>query len=96
MFKQKLKILGVLPILSILILIGFVTPSKAAQFEDTDTYTLEQTEIVEENLYVKSDIVDISGVVDSDLFIAANTVTVICRHSLTFTSILLFIYTQHL
>ena len=76
MFKQKLKILGVLPILSILLLLGFVTPTKAAQFIDENTYTLEQTEIVEENLYIKSDIVDISGVVDSDLFIGANTVTV--------------------
>jgi cytoskeletal protein CcmA (bactofilin family)/uncharacterized membrane protein YhaH (DUF805 family) len=76
MLKQKLKILGVLPILSILILIGFVTPTKAAQFINENTYTLEQTEIVEENIYIKSDIVDISGVVDSDLFIGASTVTV--------------------
>jgi hypothetical protein len=75
MFKNKSKILRVLPILTILLLLGFITPTKAAQFENTDTYTLEQTEVIEENLYINSEIVDISGVVDSDLFINANTLT---------------------
>ena len=77
MFKQKLKILAVIPILSILLLIGLTTPTKASQFENTKNYTLEQTEIVDENLYISSEeTVDIAGVVDGDLFIAADSVIV--------------------
>ncbi len=72
MFKNKLKILAVIPILSILLLIGFAKPTKAAQFINKD-YTLTQTEIVEENLYINGETVEISGVVDGDLFITANT-----------------------
>jgi hypothetical protein len=76
MTKNKLKVLGILPILSLLILFGLVTPSNAAQFEKGD-YTLEQSEIVEENLYIgDAQTVNIEGVIDGDLFIAANTITI--------------------
>ena len=50
MSKQKLKGLVLIPILSILLLLGFTLPTKAAQFETGSDYTLEETEIVEENL----------------------------------------------
>jgi cytoskeletal protein CcmA (bactofilin family) len=76
MFKMKGKIFGILvPLLSICLLLGFSTPLKAAQFKEGD-YTLESSEIVEENLYVGGTIVQIDGVVDGDLFIGAETVTI--------------------
>jgi hypothetical protein len=75
MFKHKLKVLGFIPILAILLLLGFTTPSRAAQFENGD-YTLEESEIIEENLYVKGGSVDIVGVVDGDLIVSGETVNI--------------------
>ncbi|HCC68243.1 TPA: hypothetical protein DEP90_03545, partial [Patescibacteria group bacterium] len=76
MFKQKLKVLGILPILSLLILSIFITPIKAAQFEEGD-YILEQSEIIEENFYISdASSVTISGVIDGDVFIATNILTI--------------------
>lgn len=75
MFKKQLRVLGLIPILGILILLGFTTPSRAAQFESGD-YTLEETEIVEENLYISGETVEIAGVVDGDLVAGGNTVTI--------------------
>jgi hypothetical protein len=76
MFKHKIKVLGILPILSLLLLIGFITPTKAAQFETGDDYTLEESEIVEENLYVSGETIEIAGVVDGDLIAGGDTVTI--------------------
>ncbi|MCD4811922.1 polymer-forming cytoskeletal protein [bacterium] len=76
MIKHKLRILGILPILSILLLCGFITQSSAAQFEAGD-YTLEQSEIIEENLYIsEAQTITIDGVVDGDLFAAAENLTI--------------------
>jgi hypothetical protein len=76
MFKQKLRVIGLIPILSIIILLGFTLPTKAAQFETGNDYTLTETEIVEENLYIEGQVVEIAGVVDGDLLIGGETVTI--------------------
>ncbi|MCD4756524.1 hypothetical protein K8R20_02835 [bacterium] len=76
MIKQKLRLLAILPILTALFLCGFITQSSAAQFETGD-YSLEQSEIIEENLYVSdAQSVTIDGVIDGDLFIGAEVVTI--------------------
>jgi hypothetical protein len=75
MFKKKLKILGLIPILSILLLLGLYTPTKAAEFK-TEDYTLQESQIVEDNVYVISDTVEVAGVIDGDLFVVSDITTV--------------------
>ncbi len=73
MFKQKIKLF--IPILSIFLFLGFLTPIKAAKFE-SGNYTLNQSQIIEENLYVEGDVIDISGVVDGDLLAAGDSIEI--------------------
>lgn len=73
MFKQKIKLF--IPILSIFLLLGFLTPIKAAKFE-SGNYTLNQSQIIEENLYVEGEVIDIAGVVDGDLLVAGGSIDI--------------------
>jgi hypothetical protein len=75
MIKHKLRILWLIPVFSLLLLLGCTRPSHAAQFKTGD-YTLEESQIVEENLYVNGETVDIAGVVDGDLIVGADSITV--------------------
>jgi predicted acyltransferase (DUF342 family) len=75
MFKKNLKVLGFIPILSILLLLGLYTPAKAAEFK-TENYTLQQSEVVEDNVYVIGDTVEVAGVIDGDLFAISDITTV--------------------
>ena len=76
MIKLKEKALVIfIPLLSLFLLLGFTTQLRAAQFQEGD-YTLDNSEIVEENLYVGGTIVEIDGVVDGDLFIGAESITI--------------------
>jgi hypothetical protein len=75
MSKKNLKVLGFIPILSILLLLGLYTPTQAAEFK-TENYTLQQSEVVEDNVYVIGDTVEIAGVIDGDLFVTSNITTV--------------------
>jgi cytoskeletal protein CcmA (bactofilin family) len=67
------KIFLGIPIITILMMIGLISPVKAAQFIDTD-YTLEQTELISENMYISGETVDIKGVIDGDLFVGAGDI----------------------
>jgi hypothetical protein len=75
MFKHKLKVLGFIPILAILLLLGFASPSRAAQFKSGD-YTLEESQVIEENLYIEGKNIDIGGVVDGDLLVGGEVVNI--------------------
>ncbi len=75
MFKKKLKILAIIPILSILFLLGLSSPSRAATFK-SESYALIESEIVEENLYINGETVQIDGVIDGDLLVCSETLTI--------------------
>jgi hypothetical protein len=75
MSKKKLKILGFTPLLSILLLLGLYTPTQAAEFK-TENYTLQESEVVEDNVYVTGDTVEVVGVIDGDLFAVSNITTI--------------------
>ena len=73
MLNKKFKLF--IPILSIFLFLGLLTPIKAATFESGD-YTLNQSQIIEENLYIQGDKIDISGVVDGDLLAAGDSIDI--------------------
>jgi hypothetical protein len=73
MFNKKIKL--IIPILSIFLFLGFLSPIKAAKFESGD-YTLNQSQIIEENLYIQGDTIDISGVIDGDLLAAGDSIDI--------------------
>jgi hypothetical protein len=75
MFKKSLRILAVISFLSILFLLGFSSPSRAATFK-SDSYALTESEIVEENLYINGETVQIDGVVDGDLLVCSESLTI--------------------
>jgi hypothetical protein len=75
MFKKSLRILAVIPFLSILFLLGFSSPSRAATFK-SESYALTESEIVEENLYINGETVQIDGVVDGDLLVCSESLTI--------------------
>lgn len=73
--KKFLSIL-IVPMLSILLL-GIVLPKEiqAAKFEFKEA-TIEEGDIINENLYIFNDAVDVKGVIRGDLFIFGNNVNV--------------------
>lgn len=76
MNKKKLITILLIPILSFIALLTFISPIRAAIFEKGD-YVLEQADVIEDNLYIsEAETIDISGVLDGDLFAATGTINI--------------------
>jgi len=75
MFRQKLRILWIIPLLIGFFLLGSQTSVFAAQFI-TEDYTLEESEIIEDNVYICGENIKIAGVIDGDLFIASEIINI--------------------